>query len=77
MKMKFMFHSIENTEFLFRKEESVDIFDGSKVVTEISLSKDYSKQVIEDVAKTIHVCIDVKYCGSLERVSREVFILNE
>ena len=30
---------IENTEFLFRKEESVDIFDGSKVVTEISLSK--------------------------------------
>ena len=72
MKMKFMFHSIENTEFLFRKEESVDIFDG-----EISLSKDYSKQVIEDVAKTIHGCIDVKYCGSLERVSREVFILNE
>jgi hypothetical protein len=39
MKIKFMFHSIENTEFLFRKEESVDIFDGSKVVTEISLSK--------------------------------------
>lgn len=39
MKIKFMFNSIENTEFLFRKEESVAIFDGSKVVTEISLSK--------------------------------------